>query len=88
MNTNSPTTTERREHHQVREVFVRACGLLAPVVAGNDKVHTVSNFAMAHILREHFPELSSAEVHIVIVTVEKMHREDRLHAILNRKEQE
>lgn len=88
MNTPPTATTERREHHQVREVFVRACGLLAPMVASNDKVQTVSNFAMTHILREHFPELSSAEIHIVIVTVEKMHREDRLHAILNKKERD
>lgn len=85
MTSTSPATTERRENHQVREVFERACGLLAPIVAGNDNVKTVSNFAMAHMVEEHFPELSSAQVHIVIETVEKMHREDRINAILNKK---
>ena len=82
---NTSTTTERREHTQVREIFAQACELLAPVVAGNDTVKTVSNFAMAHMVQEHFPGLSAAEIHIVIVTVEKLHREERLHAILNKK---
>jgi hypothetical protein len=84
MNASPQPTPERRKQHQVREVFVRACELLAPIVAGNDIVKTVSNFAMSLMLLEHFPELTSAEAHIVIVTVEKMHREKRLHAILNR----
>ena len=85
MNTTTATTDERREHHPVREIFVQACELLAPIVAGNDTVKTVSNFAMAHMVQEHFPQLSSAEVHIVILTVEKIHKEERLHAILNKK---
>lgn len=75
---------ERREQHQVREIFVRACDLLAPIVAGNDIVKTVSSFAMSLMLLDNFPDLTSAEAHIVIVTVEKMHREERLHAILSR----
>jgi len=85
MNTTStPNTDERRQHHHVREVFVQACGLLAPIIAGNDQIKTVSSFAMAHMLREHFPELSSSEIHVVITTAEKMHKEERLHAILNK----
>lgn len=79
-----PATLERRERHQLREVFVNACELLTPIVAGNDVIKTVSSFAMAHILMDHFPELNSAEAHIVIVTVEKLHREERLRAILNK----
>lgn len=81
----SAPAIERRENHRVREIFAQACALLAPVVAANDNVKTVSNFAMAHMVQEHFPELTSAEVHIVILTVEKMHREERLQAILNKK---
>ena len=80
---NTPTD-ERRQHNQVREVFVQACELLAPIVAGNDTIKTVSNFAMAHMVEQHFPELSPAEIHIVILTVEKMHREERLQAILKK----
>jgi hypothetical protein len=84
MNTTSPNHTERRQHHQIREIFDRACELLAPIVAANHPVKTVSSFAMAHMMQEHFPELSLAEVNIVILTVEKMNREERLHAILNK----
>lgn len=84
MNT-SQTTPERREHHRVREVFVQACALISPVIAANDTIKTVSNFAMAHMLSEHFPELSATEIHIVIVTAEKLHREQRLQAILHKK---
>lgn len=85
MNNTPPAASERREHHRVREVFVQACELLAPVIAGNDRVKTVSSFAMAHMVQDHFPELSTAEIHIVIATAEKMHREERLLAILNKK---
>jgi hypothetical protein len=85
MSTTPAPATERRENHKIREVFAQACALLAPIVAGNDNVKTISNFAMAHMVQEHFPELTSAEVHIVILTVEKIHREERLQAILNKK---
>lgn len=82
---NPQTIPERREHHRVREIFVQACALISPVIAANDNIRTVSNFAMAHMLSEHFPELTSAEVHIVIGTAERLHREERLQAILNKK---
>ena len=80
MNTTPPPTTERRQFHQVRSVFARACALLAPIVAANDNVMAVSSFAMTHILAEHFPTLSSTDIRIIIVTVEKLHQEGRLHA--------
>lgn len=83
MITPSTESRERREHPQVRAVFVRSCELLAPIVSQNDKVKTVSNFAMAHMLTAHFPDLTAAEVHIIILTVEKLHREHRLHSVLN-----
>lgn len=85
MNTKPVSPTERREYPQVREIFLQACALLAPIVAANEQVKTFSNFAMAHMVQDHFPSLSSSEVHIVIVNVEKMHREKRLHALLNKK---
>lgn len=83
MNTTSTADAERRQHHQVRAVFVRSCEMLAPYVADNEHVKTVSNFAMGHMLIEQFPELSSADVNIIIMTVEKLHRERRLRSILN-----
>ncbi len=76
--------TERRVNHRMREIFVSACQFLAPVVAGNDQVKTVSNFAMTHMLTDRFPDLSPAEIHVVIETVHKVHNSDRIRSILNR----
>jgi uncharacterized tellurite resistance protein B-like protein len=85
MNNTPPAASERREHHNVREIFAQACALLAPVVAANDTVMTVSRFAMTHMLQDHFPELSPTEINVAIATVEKVHREERIQAILNKK---
>ena len=83
MNIHSSTGIERRENPRVREVFVRSCELLAPFVAQNNGSKTVSNFAMAHMLTDHFPQLSSAEIHITILTVERLHQQNRLHQLLS-----
>lgn len=85
MNTTSTADAERRQHHQVRAVFVRACELLAPYVADNEHVESVSNFAMGHMLMEQFPELSPTDINIVIMTVEKLQQERRLRFLLNQK---
>jgi hypothetical protein len=82
MNTSTSATSDRREHRQVREIFVHACELLAPIVDGKDTHITFSNFAMTRLLQEHFPELTAAEIRIVIVTVEKLQREKKLQALL------
>jgi hypothetical protein len=84
MDSTSAAEQERRRHHQIREVFIKACELLEPIVTGNDTVKTVSAFAMAHMVHDHFPELTSSEAHIVVSTVEKMHREQRLQALLKK----
>ncbi|MDP2804525.1 MAG: hypothetical protein Q8O24_01155 [Gallionellaceae bacterium] len=84
MDTLSSAEKEKRRHHQIRGIFIKACELLEPVVTGNDTLKTVSSFAMAHMVQDHFPELTPAEAHIVVVTVEKMHHEQRLQAILKK----
>ena len=81
VNIHSPAGIERRENPRLRDVFVRSCELLAPFVAQNDNVKTFSNFAMAHVLTAHFTQLSSAEIHIIILTVEKLHKQNRLHLL-------
>lgn len=78
----SSKRAERRVHHEVREVFVRACALLAPFFKGDAEVHGVSKFAMIHILGDRFPTLSSAQAQIVILTVERLHRDGRLQSLL------
>ena len=84
MENNSAAEEERRRHHHIRGIFIKACELLEPVVAGNDTIKTISSFAMAHMVQDHFPELTSADAHIVVSTVEKMHREQRLQEILRK----
>lgn len=84
MNTTFPEPADRPVPHQVRDVFESACRFLAPVMAGNDQVITISNFAMTHMLNDRFPDLSQAEIQIVILTVQKIHRSERIHSILNK----
>jgi hypothetical protein len=74
---NTPAT-ERRQYPRVREIFVEACDYLAPLIADNARVKTVSIFAMTHMLQEHYPDLSTEEIHIVIVTAEKMYVSGRM----------
>lgn len=69
---------ERRIHPSARRIFVKACVLLAPLVESNE----ISPFAMMHMIRDRFPELSVAEAHIVIVAIERLHRERRLQTML------
>lgn len=61
---------------------MQACVLLAPSVIGNVKSPRTSSFAMMHMVQGHFPELSSSEAHVIIVTVEHLHRENRLQTLL------
>lgn len=85
MNNNLATTSERRQHPEIRQVFVDACDILAPIVASNAKLKTVSAFGMARMLVDYFPTLTAEQAHIVIATAEKLYYDKRLHAILNKK---
>jgi len=55
------------------------------MVADNSSTVAVSNFGMSRVLAGHFPELTSADIHIVILTVERMHRQGRLQTMVTRK---
>lgn len=81
-NDNRPAKNERRVHNAVRDVFMRACILLAPLMKDNDGTLSTSGFAMMHIVQGHFPEFSGSEARIVITAVERLHRENRLQALL------
>ena len=82
INNDNPAGGERRVHHAVRSVFPRVCVLLAPLMKNSGKALGASGFAMVHMVQDHFPELSTPEVRIVISTIECLHREDRLQALL------
>ncbi|MCU0841084.1 MAG: hypothetical protein MUC79_05085 [Thiobacillaceae bacterium] len=74
--------SERRVHHRVRVVFSEACALLAPLLLEADPSAQASGFAMAHMVRNRFPELSDGEVHVLITAAARLKREQRLHAII------
>lgn len=81
---NKPAGDERRIHHAIRKIFAQACILLAPLMKENDKTLSISGFAMVHMVQEHFPGLSASDARIVIAAIERLHRENRLHALLER----
>lgn len=76
-------TCERRKRHAIRKIFTQACVLLGPSVISNDKSLNASSFAMVHMVQDHFPEITGSEAHIVIATVERLHREKRLQILLD-----
>lgn len=81
MNNTIDTNAERRQHHELRKVFVSCCDFLKPIVVANVKTRTVSSFAMARMLADRFPSLSTAEIHIVIMTVEKLDQQTRMRSV-------
>ncbi len=74
-------SSERRQYHELRKVFVSCCDFLAPIVVANEKAKTVSSFAMARMVADRFPGLSSAEIHIAIMTVEKLDHQTRMRSL-------
>lgn len=77
---------ERRVYHEVRAIFVEACMLLAPLVQNSDKTVRMSGFAMAHVIKNKFPDLSNADVSIIIATVERLQRENRLQSLVSQEQ--
>lgn len=73
---NSPVQPDRRVHHKVRKVFSEACVLIAPMLVSDGNPLNMSSFAIAHMLQNHFPELTNTEVHILITAAERLHRKE------------
>ncbi len=72
--------TERRTHHKVRAIFTQACTLLAPHIL--DSKTPVSGFTLAHMVKNHFPDLSDGDVHVLISTALRMREEQRLRGVM------
>lgn len=72
---------DRRVHHKVRAVFTQACQLLAPHILNTGD--SVSGFALTHMVRNHFPDLSDGDVHVLITTALRMRDQHRLKAVLD-----
>lgn len=62
--TGSGHQPERRAHHRVCAVFSEACALIAPLL--DDPAGTISGFGLAHMRRNRYPELTDAEIHVLI----------------------
>ena len=84
MNSAPPNIPDRRNNTEIREIFVSACEILAPIIARNAKVLTVSAFGMARMLHDRFPTLTASQAQIVIATAEKLYFEKRLQLLLNK----
>lgn len=69
---------ERRQHHVLREIFSDACRFITPLIQSADKVLGVSNFALMHAVKDRYPQLSATEAQVLVVTVQRLHREGRL----------
>lgn len=68
----STTTDERRRYHQVRAVFGEACALIAPLVLQGFSGAGMSGYALAHMVHDHFPELSDEELHVLVTTAMRL----------------
>ena len=70
---------ERRIYHKVRSVFTQACNLIAPILLDKDNEDKSSGYYISQVLRNHFPELSSTEVHVLVTAAVRVQQEMRLN---------
>ncbi len=68
---------DRRVHRQVRVVFEKAWVLMKPLLEAEAGKAEVSGFSLALQLRNAFPELSRAELHLLVSTAMRMQSERR-----------
>ncbi|NMG29797.1 hypothetical protein, partial [Aromatoleum evansii] len=77
MTSSVPTPTglqERRSHHRVREIFIEACELIMPFFARENRWGNSTLDHLAYrVLRDHYPELSFEEVHVLVVAAHRVH---------------
>ncbi len=69
---------DRRVYHKVRDVFTRACTLIAPLLLDQKNEDKSSGYYISQVLRNHFPELSSTEVHVLVTAAVRVQQEMRL----------
>ncbi|NMF91142.1 hypothetical protein [Aromatoleum petrolei] len=65
---------ERRSHPRVREIFIEACELIMPFFARENRWGNSTLDHLAYrVLRDHYPELSFEEVHVLVVAAHRVH---------------
>ena len=62
---------DKRVNVEVHEVFAEVCTLLAPMMAAVRQGY-VSDFALTHIVHDHFPALSASEVEVLVKAVKQL----------------
>jgi hypothetical protein len=69
----STSTPERRTNTQLRSIFPAACEALRPFFDGTNQWEGQSHDHLAYqTLKEHFPELTSQDMFIVVVTTRRL----------------
>ena len=61
---------DRRMHDKVREAFAEACALVEPMKAAIKQGY-VTDFALTHIVHDHFPQLTLAEAEVLVMAVKQ-----------------
>ncbi|QDF98250.1 hypothetical protein CJ010_17760 [Azoarcus sp. DD4] len=69
----SQDEAERRRFHHVREIFEEAHALIAPFFAPENQWANVTLDHLAYrVVRDHYPELSFEEVHVLVVATKRV----------------
>ena len=72
-------TPERRQYHRdhrVREIFVEAYELIAPFFAPENRWGNATLDHLAYrIVRDHYPQLSAEEVHVLVLASKRVYAE-------------
>ncbi|NMG65045.1 hypothetical protein GPA19_08805 [Azoarcus indigens] len=68
---------ERRRYLNVRDIFEEACNLVAPFFAPENRWANVTLDHLAYrVVRDHYPDLSFEEVHVLVVAARRVHGGD------------
>ncbi|WP_249115666.1 hypothetical protein [Azoarcus sp. L1K30] len=67
-------SSEQRRYHRVREIFDEAYTLFAPFFARESRwANSTLDHLAYRVARERYPELSAAEVHVLVVACARAH---------------
>jgi hypothetical protein len=68
--------SERREHHQLRDIFEQAYRVAFPLLDSKQviQVNSTTHFLRV-VLHDSFPELHQQEIAILSVSIERVYRE-------------
>ncbi|MCK9258902.1 MAG: hypothetical protein RBT39_00045 [Azoarcus sp.] len=65
---------EQRRYHRVREIFDEASVLIAPFFARESRwANSTLDHLAYRVVRDRYPELSAAEVHVLVVACSRLY---------------